>query len=138
MTSNRAMPRCPVIPELAYKDVAAAADWLSEAFGFTLRFRFGGHRAQLNVGGGAAIVAKEGGDGTPGSSHSVMLRVADVDQHHARAVDRGARIVSPLQDYPYGERQYSAVDVGGHVWTFSQSIADFDPALFGAVVGDLS
>jgi uncharacterized glyoxalase superfamily protein PhnB len=35
------------------------------------------------------------------------------------------------RDYPYGERQYSAVDVGGHHWTFSESIADVDPADWG-------
>jgi uncharacterized glyoxalase superfamily protein PhnB len=37
----------------------------------------------------------------------------------------------PPVDYPYGERQYSAVDPGGHVWTFSESIADVDPASWG-------
>jgi uncharacterized glyoxalase superfamily protein PhnB len=61
------MPACSVIPELAYADVGAAADWLCDTFGFTVR-----------------------------------LRIAN-------------------------QRQYSVVDVGGHVWTFSQSIADVDP-----------
>ena len=49
----------------------------------------------------------------------------------------GAEIVSPPSDYPYGERQYSAIDLGGHRWTFSQTIADSDPASWGelAVLG---
>lgn len=37
----------------------------------------------------------------------------------------------PPTDFPYGERQYSAEDVGGHGWTFSQSIADVDPSIWG-------
>jgi hypothetical protein len=32
----------------------------------------------------------------------------------------------------YGERQYSAEDLGGHHWVLSQSIADVDPASWGA------
>ena len=135
---NRAMPRAPVIPELAYADVDAAADWLCDAFGFTLRFRFGGHRAQLNIGDGGAMVVMEGGGASAAPDHGVMVRVADVDGHCARAKLRGAAVLSEPQDYPYGERQYSVADIGGHRWVFSQSIADFDPAAFGAVIGTLS
>jgi uncharacterized glyoxalase superfamily protein PhnB len=47
------------------------------------------------------------------------------------AARNGAHILSPPTDYPYGERQYSAEDLGGHRWTFSQSIADVDPASWG-------
>jgi uncharacterized glyoxalase superfamily protein PhnB len=39
MLVNRSMPRCTVIPELAYPDVGEAIDWLCNAFGFTLRLR---------------------------------------------------------------------------------------------------
>jgi hypothetical protein len=44
--------------------------------------------------------------------------------------------VSPPTDYRYGERQYTAKDVGGHRWTFSQSIADVDPADWGGELVD--
>ena len=37
----------------------------------------------------------------------------------------------PPTDFPYGERQYSVEDPGGHRWTFSQSIADVDPRTWG-------
>ena len=60
------------------------------------------------------------------------VRVEDADRHHEQAAKRGARIMHPPTDYPYGERQYSAADLGGHPWTFSQSIADVDPASWGA------
>lgn len=47
----------------------------------------------------------------------------------------GARILSPPTDFPYGERQYNAEATGGHRWTFSQSIADVDPATWGGELG---
>jgi uncharacterized glyoxalase superfamily protein PhnB len=54
-----------------------------------------------------------------------------VDAHHDRATKAGATILGAPTDYPYGERQYTAHDLGGHLWTFSQSIADVDPADWG-------
>ena len=63
-----------------------------------------------------------------------MVRVPDIDVHRNRSKDAGARIISEPSDYPYGERQYTAVDLGGHVWTFSQTIADVDPGTWGGVL----
>jgi uncharacterized glyoxalase superfamily protein PhnB len=60
-----------------------------------------------------------------------MVRIENLDAHHARAVRLGAKIVRPPADHPFGERQYTAEDLGGHVWTFSQTIADSDPASWG-------
>ena len=60
-----------------------------------------------------------------------MVRVADVDAHHRRSLAHGASIRMPPTDFPYGERQYSVEDPGGHRWTFSQSIADVDPRTWG-------
>jgi len=44
--------------------------------------------------------------------------------------------ISPPTDYPYGERQYSVEDIGGHLWTFSQTIADVDPNVWGGILFD--
>lgn len=126
LIANRGMPSASVIPELGYPDVRAAAQWLCQAFGFSERLRIGGHRIQLVYGDGAIVVIEGAA-----ASHRTMVRVDDVEAHHAQAVAAGARIVNPPTDYPYGERQYSAVDPGGHAWTFSQSIADVDPASWG-------
>ncbi|HYA15929.1 MAG TPA: VOC family protein [Bryobacteraceae bacterium] len=136
MLQNRSMPRAIVIPELTYPNIGEAIDWLSRAFGFTVRIRMGDHRAQLNVGDGGAIVLTQPGYGA--SSHSsVMIRVADVDAHCACARRHGARIVREPQDYPYGERQHNAEDFGGHHWCFSQSIAGVDPTVWGGTPGAL-
>ena len=39
MLSNRSMPWCTTIPELAYPNVSEAIEWLCDVFGFTLRLR---------------------------------------------------------------------------------------------------
>jgi len=122
-----------IIPELAYPDVREAAAWLCRAFGFRERLRIGSHRAQLCF-GGASIVAVEFAGDAASAGGSVMVRVDDVDAHHAKAKAGGARILSAPADQRYGERQYTAEDLGGHRWTFSQSIADVDPADWGGTL----
>jgi uncharacterized glyoxalase superfamily protein PhnB len=146
MLTNRSMPSATVIPELVYDDVAEAIDWLCRTFGFTERWRAGTHRAQLAFGAGAIVVteAREGqgwedqADSAelrqPRSgevSHSVMVRVEDVDAHYEHAKKCGARILHPPTDYPYGERQYEVEDLAGRRWSFSQSIADVAPEEWG-------
>ena len=131
MLKNRSIPATIVIPELAYADVAEAAQWLCHVFGFRRRLVIAGHRIQLSIGSGGAIVVVEGSADTTVSGHSVPVRVADVNAHHAVAASRGARILRAPVDHVYGERQYTAQDFAGHVWTFSQSIADVDPAQWG-------
>jgi len=131
LPQNRSMPESVVMPVLVYPDVRAAVAWLSAAFGCVERLRIGEHRAQLALGGGHVVAA----DGpSAGMSRSVVLvRVADVDAHFRRAERAGARIIAPPADHMYGERQYTAEDLAGHRWTFSQTVADVDPASWGAV-----
>jgi uncharacterized glyoxalase superfamily protein PhnB len=62
-----------------------------------------------------------------------MVRVADVEGHYKQARQAGAWIISPPADYPFGERQYTAEDLGGHRWTFSQTMADVDPESWGGM-----
>jgi uncharacterized glyoxalase superfamily protein PhnB len=135
MRANRSVPSAVVIPVLHYSDVRAAVDWLSKAFGFRERLTIGTHRAQMTFAAGA-LVAAEGGpaDASPGGAPSVLVRVNDVDAHFTIAQQHGAAIVQEPTTYPYGERQYTAKDPGGHVWTFSESVEDVDPAAWGGVL----
>ena len=128
MLANRSMPSSAVMPVLAYGDVSEAVAWLCGTFGFTERWRAGSHRAQLAV-GDSGIAVTGGGSGSGGAN--VMVRVEDVDAHYAHASAQGTRVLGPPADHPYGERQYTAVDLGGHTWTFSQSIADVAPEDWG-------
>ena len=135
MLTNRSVPRSIVIPQLIYSDVEQATRWLCDTFGFTLRIGMGSHRAQLNVGDGAIVLMEPRGEGEPRAS--VLVRVEDVHTHCERARQRGAHIVREPADYPYGERQYTVKDFAGHVWTFTQSIADVAPESWGGMSGQL-
>lgn len=134
MQKNRSMPDAVVIPVLIYPDVREAVAWLTDAFGFSERLRIGeSHRSQLSFpGGGALIVGDVRRDRRPPRpgevTHSVVVRIADARAHCSRARSRGARILMEPTDFEYGERQYEAEDPFGHQWTFSQTLADMDPA----------
>ena len=134
MIENRSVPLATIIPVLGYEEVAQASAWLCDTFGFKERLRIASHRAQLVFGDGAVILTQRpAGQAFAAdlASHSVHVRVADVDQHCAHARQRGAKILQAPESYPFGERQYTVVDLGGHRWTFSQSIADVAPEDWG-------
>jgi uncharacterized glyoxalase superfamily protein PhnB len=70
---------------------------------------------------------------SPPPSTSLFVPVEDVDAHYEQAREFGARILNPPTTHEFGERQYSVEDPAGHHWTFSQSVADVDPADWGAI-----
>jgi uncharacterized glyoxalase superfamily protein PhnB len=110
--------------------------WLNDAFGFTERVQIGeDHRSQLQLDDGAVIVADAQGDrkppGSEGITHSVLVRVGDCRAHFERARSVGARILMEPTDMPFGERQYTAEDLEGHHWTFSETLADMAPEEWG-------
>ncbi len=51
-----------------------------------------------------------------GVTTSIGLMVADVDAVIARAIDAGAREISPATSYDYGYRQGTILDPLGHYW----------------------
>jgi uncharacterized glyoxalase superfamily protein PhnB len=139
MRSNRSIPSPTVIPVLTYPDVREAVAWLGSAFGFVERVQIGeDHRSQLQVGDGAVIVADVGSERRPPRegevTHSVVVRVEDANAHceHARA--NGARILMEPVDFEYGERQYTAEDLAGHRWTFSETLDDVAPEDWGGIL----
>jgi uncharacterized glyoxalase superfamily protein PhnB len=145
VNSNRSAPPGAVTPELVYEDVERAVEWLCRVFGFRVRWQAGGHRAQLWVGesGDGAVVVRDGppdvpeGAPMPGACSSVLVRVEDAEAVMTRAGSGGARLVRPLTDQPYGERQVTFEDLGGHRWTFTQSLADVAPEQWGGVSREL-
>jgi uncharacterized glyoxalase superfamily protein PhnB len=136
MLANRSMAPGTIIPVLSYPDVREAAKWLCVAFGFVERLRVADHRVQLRLGDASVIISL----GLPRdgevrnamqATQSITVRIDDVEDHCVRAKAAGAVILHEPQIFPYGEKQYSAEDLGGHIWVFSQSLADVDPADWG-------
>jgi uncharacterized glyoxalase superfamily protein PhnB len=135
MRLNRSVPPCPVIPVLFYPDPGAAADWLSKAFGLTVRLRIANHRIQMRAGDGCLTIAE--GNIVPEKSHVTQIRVEDAAAHCQKARQNGAVILTEPTDHIYGERQYDAQDFFGHRWNFTQTIADVEPESWGGTSVDL-
>ena len=126
----------PLAPYLFYEDVAHAARFLSEAFGFTLGFTSpdpagGLAHAQLHHKDGLIMLghAGEGGLGKvkkasalPALHAGIYVFVDDVDLHHTRAKQAGANVLLPPADQPWGDRMYCATDPEGQFWMFAKRI----------------
>jgi uncharacterized glyoxalase superfamily protein PhnB len=128
-----------VIPALRYRNAPAAIDWLCQVFGFTRHAVYEGENgtiahAELALGGGLIMLGSQKHDDYGRGfksleelggieTRSVYIVVPDADAAHARAVAAAATIVRPLQDTPYGSREFAVKDPEGHSW----SIGTYDP-----------
>lgn len=141
---NRSAPSAAVVPMVMYEDVASAVGWLTKAFGLREALRHSNEQgqvthAQLLIAGHEIMLGWPGAHYLSPARHghhcqSVLVHVADVDAHHLLAQQAGAKIISPLQTQPFGERSYEAEDREGHRWFFSQHVEDVAPEEWGAVV----
>jgi len=131
--------RSTVIPAHRYKNAPAAINWLCTVFGFERHAVYQGENgtilhAELSLGNGIVMLgsAKDdeyargfkspqelGGVETCG----IYLVVPDADAAHARALAAGATVTRPLQDTPYGSREFAVKDPEGHTW----SVGTYDP-----------
>ena len=117
-----------IIPYIFYRDVTAAIDWLTRAFGFTEEMRHptpSGMHAQMRFGGRRIMMGQGSTDWNMQSQSEskvatmgVFIYMADVDAHYVRAKAAGAEIVQAPYNEPYG-RTYTARDLDGHPWFFT-------------------
>jgi PhnB protein len=131
-----------ITPYLLYEDVAAAIEFLTNAFGLREQLRYTDpngsvSHAELEFGGDSVMM------GDPGPSYvspkrgghlgaQVHVYVDDVDEHFEQAKAAGATIVRELADEVYGDRRYDAHDPEGNLWSFAQRIRDVPPEEWGA------
>jgi uncharacterized glyoxalase superfamily protein PhnB len=119
-----------IFPILRYRDARAAIRWLCAAFGFVERCcipedgPFVRH-AQLQLGENIIMlgsVRPDDGIVSPQAqgtaTQMLAVYVKDPDAHFERAQAAGATIVYPPKDTDFGSREYHALDLEGHPWTF--------------------
>jgi len=110
-----------------------------QAFGATELFRMPtpngeiGH-AEIKIGDSTIMLADPCGEGefrSPralgGSPVGLHLYLDDVDKVFARAVAAGAKIIQPLEDRFYGDRNGTLEDPFGHLWFLSSHKEDLSP-----------
>lgn len=122
-----------VVPGHRYRNAPAAIDWLCRVFGFARHAVYEGkngsiEHAELTLGSGMIMLGSgkedEYGRGFKPPSElgnietrSVYLVVPDADAAFTRAVEAGATVIRPIQDTPYGSREFTVKDPEGHSWT---------------------
>jgi uncharacterized glyoxalase superfamily protein PhnB len=117
-----------VYPYLRVHNTAEAIVFYSRAFGGQELFRLtapSGHigHAQIKIGPTILMLADElpergmrGPLSLGGTSVSIHLHVADVDQAVERAVSEGAVVIMPIKNQFWGERMAAVRDPFGHEW----------------------
>jgi uncharacterized glyoxalase superfamily protein PhnB len=136
------------VPSLHYVDPKAALAWLENAFGFETTMAIDGPpdmcHYEMSIGGrGRVMLGGEWNESAQSPSHvggantqrvHVQL-TGDIDAHCAHARSAGATIDAELADQFYGDRTYRALDLEGHLWTFSRKVRDVSVAEAEAVIG---
>lgn len=115
-----------IYPCLRYKDAKMAITWLEMAFGFKPHAVYDAPEgsvahAQMSHGAGVIMLGSAKDDFIAKAGvgiQCIYVAVSDPDAHHARAKAAGARIVRKLNDTDYGSREYCALDIEGHFWSF--------------------
>ncbi len=87
------------------------------------------HVAELSIGGAKFHLHEENvkaGTFSPQTAKGVTsvigLMVADVDAIMERAIEAGAKVISPAKSYDYGYRQGDILDIFGHHWMIQMVI----------------
>jgi uncharacterized glyoxalase superfamily protein PhnB len=134
-----------------YREPKAALAWLERAFGFEVTMAIDGpddapnmgHYEMAIDGRGRIMIGGEWADWTrsPASIGGVNTQsthvalTGDLDGHCERARGAGATIAAGPEDQFYGDRTYRAVDLEGHVWTFSEHVRDVTRTAAEAAIG---
>lgn len=113
---------------LGYEDIEGARAFFLEALGFEEEWevrndagdltrshvRFGDTVLMLDRPGAHNVLSPRAAGGV---THLIVIGVADVDAHHARAAGAGATVLTPPSDRPWG-RDYEISDTEGYVFSF--------------------
>lgn len=133
-----------VVPELRYRDVAAAGRWLVEVLGFEqlLTHSFDGVTLQhvdLSTRHGIVMLGSAEADtaSEPTTSVQLIVYVDDVDATARRARAADADVLTDPTTKPWGLRQFLVRDPEGYLWEPTQHVSDVPAAAWGAeITGD--
>lgn len=129
----------PIIPGLRYADADAAVAFLQSVLGFTEHQVFRGDdgkvtHAELALGNAVIMVSpaidspwgrlmKLPADIGGSNTQALYLVVPDADTVHAKVRAADWSIPIDIKDQPYGGRDFTCRDPGGHIW----SIGTYSP-----------
>ncbi len=123
-----------IFPAIRYRDAREAIAWLSSAFGADPHVVYDADdgtvaHAELLVAGNLIMLGNSRDDAYPVRSPvevnavtaTLYVALADaeaIDALHERALAAGATVTNAPYETEYGSREFSALDLEGHPWTF--------------------
>ncbi|MFX4271705.1 VOC family protein [Propionibacteriaceae bacterium Y1685] len=120
-------------------DVAASATWVTKHLGFTEAMSAEGFCSLTHPEAGFSLIYLQTGLPTfkpesaagPADGLLVVFTVDDIEADHARLVEEGVTIVTPLETEPWGERYFQMADPNGVIYQFVQWVTPTDPQYAG-------
>jgi uncharacterized glyoxalase superfamily protein PhnB len=130
VTSTDALDFYRSAPVLLVRDVVAAAKHYEIKLGFRIQGFWGEPPGFSIVGRGGVTVmlnqAPAGETFRPNGDYdgrlSAYIYISDADALHAELVQRGAEMICPPEDQPYGCREFEIRDLDGHILAFGQDL----------------
>lgn len=130
-----------ITPYLIIKGAAHAIDYYKKVFGAAELVRMNGPdgkvgHAELKIGDSIVMLADENpslGQGhtsatTLGSTPvSLYIYLPDVDQVMERAKAEGGKVLKPIENQFYGDRNGFLQDPFGHIWCVATHVEDVSP-----------
>ena len=102
------------------RDVAAAQRYYRDKFGFQIEwFNEAGRIGAVSHGDCAIFLREIDGDISPAT---FWVFAEDVDATHDALVLGRADIVEPVEDKPWGLRQFTVRDLNGHLYHFHHDL----------------
>ena len=95
----------------------AALKHYKEVFGFAEEFRFGDY-AGIKLGEISLHLSGHNVHERPIGGGNVYMFCDEVDGYYAKIKRKGARLKSEPKDYPYGMRDFAAMDLDGNLLGF--------------------
>jgi PhnB protein len=128
-----------VTPYLTVRNAAQAIDFYKKAFGAEQTVRMDSPdgkvmHAEIRIGDSVVMLGDENpqmGSNSPqtlgGTTAGLMIYCDNVDQAFERAVQAGAKAISPPTDMFWGDRYGQISDPFGHKWSIGQHTKDVSP-----------
>jgi catechol 2,3-dioxygenase-like lactoylglutathione lyase family enzyme len=104
-----------VVPDIKSQHFAASRTFYVDFLGLELAMDMGSIMTFVSPSNATAQISVVRDDGGSTLLPDMSVEVADVNQVHERAVERGLKIVYPLTDEPWGVRRFFVVDPNGTI-----------------------
>lgn len=99
---------------LTVQDPAASVAYYRDVLGFTVTFQYGEPPLYACLCRDEVAIHLRASTAWPLGNGAIAVFVNDVDTPHDELIARGAKVLKPSQDDPYGRRDFDVADLDGN------------------------